>query len=203
MIGWKNWLFGVAASGVVACASGLACFWPTETQADDAESAVVGQKDIGRNTTRIGKILATTRLVHDEKAKSKWFIEIEVQNTNPEGRETAELEEEVMRTTYQSMGRTMSANSTVAWRTREKVEVMPGEKLVLRHELPAPLGSQLAASVAPPSNQPNGPLMNQRANYEVAITDPTQAQAQRELARGRMRGRGPALASGLLNPNVL
>jgi hypothetical protein len=201
MTGWKKRLFRVAASGVVACGSVLACFWPTETQADDAESAVAAQKDIGRNTTRIGKILATTHLVHDENAKSKWFIEIEVQNTNPEGRETAELQEEVMRTTYQSMGRTMSASSTVAWRGREKVDVMPGEKLVLRHELPALLASQLTAAVRPPADQANAPVMVQRANYEVAITDSTRPQGQTAQARGRVRA--PALASRPFNPNLL
>jgi hypothetical protein len=193
-----NTLLGLAASCTIACVSVLACFWPSETQADDAESAVAAEKDIGRNTTRIGKILATTHLVRDEKAKSQWFIEIEVTNTNPEGRETAELDEEVLRTTFESMGRVASSKSTVAWRSHEKVDMMPGEKLVLRHALPAALASQLTASVRPSAGQPNGPMVMNGATYEIAITDPSRMKGPEKSRLARSR----AVANRQNIPNV-
>jgi hypothetical protein len=148
----------VLAVAAVTCAATLAVAWPTDTHADGVESLAEAE-DIGADTTKVGALLATTRLVQDEKAKGKWYLEIKVENTSDEGRQTAELNEEVLKMVFTpSMGRS-GPIPTVAYKVHDKVEVLPNETAVVRHPLPGWLGLQISNSRKPPKTDRHGNIM--------------------------------------------
>jgi len=145
----------IAAVAAVTCACVLACAWPTRTEADDFDGR---QADIGSNTTKIGHIQATSRLVEDSKVKGKWYLEIQAKNTSSET-QTAEIEEQILKESMASMMARSGPIPAVAWKVREKVQVLPNETAVVRHPLPAWLAQQVAASVAAPKTNKNGEVV--------------------------------------------
>jgi hypothetical protein len=155
-----------AAAAAVTCACVLACAWPTRTEADDFDGR---QADIGANTTKAGKIQATSRLVEDTSVKGKWYIEIEAKNTSAET-QTAEFDEQVLK---ESMAAAMARSGpipTVAWKVHEKVQVLPNETALVRHPLPAWLSQQIAASrAAPKTNKDGEPIMVARVGFMTMI----------------------------------
>ena len=150
-------VLGVAS---LTCATVVISAWPTETHADDVQSAAADE-DIGADTTRIGALNATTRLVQDSKVKGKWYIEVTVENTSSEGRQTAELNEEIQRMVFTpSMGRSGPV-PTVAYKLHEKVEVLAKETATMRHPLPGWLGMQITNSLKPPKTDKAGNIVVQ------------------------------------------
>ena len=156
------------AMAVMTCAAVLACAWPTYTQADEPGAAA---EDIGADTTKIGSLQATTRLVQDEKVKGKWYMEIKVENTSSEGRATAEVDELVQKTVYTpAMGRSGPV-PTLAYKVHEKVDVLPNETAVVRHPLPGWLGMQIGASLKPPKLDKEGnPVLQSSTTFSTAVS---------------------------------
>jgi hypothetical protein len=156
-----------ATIAAVTCACVLACAWPSRTEADDFDGRI---EDIGSNTTKVGNIQATSRLVEDPKVKGKWFLEISARNTSATAVETAEIEEQVLKESFQSMMARSGPIPTVAYKVREKVQVLPNETAVVRHPLPAWLGSQIAAAHAAPKTNKNGePIAVARATFMTRV----------------------------------
>lgn len=161
----------IIGTAALTCASVLALSWPRETQADDAESAVAKEEDIGADTTKIGALQVTTRLVKDEKVRGKWFIEVKVHNTNTEERQTAEVQEAVMRTDFRSMMARSGPIPTVAWKTTEKIDVLPNETAIVRHPIPAPLAQQIANATKPQKLARNGePVMQSSTMFSTSVS---------------------------------
>jgi hypothetical protein len=155
-----NNLKTVLAAAMITCGAVLMATWPTDTQADDVQSAAA-QDNIGVDTTKVGALNATTRLVQDSKVKGKWYMEIKVENTSSEGRQTAEINEEVQKMVYTaSMGRS-GPIPTVAYKVHEKVDVLPNETATVRHPLPAWLGTQISNSLKPPKMDKEGNVVMQ------------------------------------------
>lgn len=163
----------VLAVAVVTCGAVLSVAWPTDTQADDVQSAAA-QEDIGADTTKIGAMNATTRLVQDTKTKGKWYIEVKVENTSSEGRQTAEINEEVQKVVYTaSMGRS-GPIPTVAYKVHEKVDVLPNETAIVRHPLPAWLGTQISNSLKPPKMDKEGNIvMQSTTSFSTVVSSRT------------------------------
>jgi hypothetical protein len=163
----------VVAIAALTCGAVLVAAWPTETQADGVQSAAA-QDDIGADTTKIGSLEATTRLVQDEKVKGKWYLEISVQNTSGEGRATAEINEQVQKMVYSpAMGRSGPV-PTVAYKVQEKVDVLPKETATVRHPLPAWLGSQISSSLKPPKLDKEGnPVMQSTTSFSTVVSSRT------------------------------
>lgn len=167
-----------AATAAVTFACVIACAWPSTTEADDFDGSA---PEVGYNTTVVGRIRATSRLVEDAQAKGKWYLEIEAKNTSASEAETADLQEEVLRESMANMMARSGPVPTVAWKISEKIQVLPNETAVVRHPLPAWLSAQIAASTAPPKKGKNGePLVVSRVNFMTAIATrvaPEQARA--------------------------
>jgi hypothetical protein len=156
-----------AAVAAVTFACAIACAWPTLTEADDFEGRPA---DVGVNTTVVGRIRATSRLVEDAHVKGKWYLEIEAKNLNASEAETADLQEEVMRESMANMMARSGPIPTVAWKVSEKIRVLPNETAVVRHPLPAWLSAQVAASAAPPKLNKNGePVVSSRVSFLTSI----------------------------------
>jgi hypothetical protein len=161
------------AVAVMTCGAALVCGWPGYTQADGVQSAAAAD-DIGADTTKVGALQATTRLVQDEKVKGKWYMEIKVENTSSEGRATAEIDELVQKTVYTpAMGRSGPV-PTLAYKVHEKVDVLPNETAVVRHPLPGWLGMQIGASLKPPKLDKEGnPVMQSSTSFSTAVSSRT------------------------------
>lgn len=145
-------VIGVAA---VTCAAVLAGAWPTNTQADDAETQVA-QEDIGVDTTKLGDVQAKSRLVEDEKVKGKWYVELKVENKSDEALAAVQIEESVQKASWaSSMGRS-GPIPTVAWKMNKKVELAAKETKTVRQELPGWLGWQISSSLKPPKLDKDG-----------------------------------------------
>ncbi len=179
----------LVASCSLALASTLACLWPTTTEADDAEAAVARQQDIGSNKTLVGKVEVSSRLVKDDKAK--WYVEIEATNKDSEGREAVDVEEQIIKTTFRPMSRVGGAFPQVAWTVKEKVDLMPGEKRVVRHEIPRWLGWQVAQSVKAAES---GQMTAIATNFSTNVNDARQPKADAQTA-ALSRAQGEAVSS--------
>lgn len=146
----------VLGVGVVTCAAALAGAWPTTTQADDVETQVAQEQDIGVDTTKLGEMMAKSRLVEDDKVKGKWYVELKVQNTSKEELAAVEIDETVQKASWAaSMGRS-GPIPTMAWKTHQKVQVPAGETKTVRQELPGWLGWQISNSLKPPKLDKDG-----------------------------------------------
>lgn len=146
-------VLGVAA---VTCAAVLACAWPTTTQADDAETQVAQEEDIGVDTTKLGELQAKSRLVEDDKIKGKWYVELKVENKSDEALAAVQVEESVQKASWAaSMGRS-GPIPTVAWKMNKKVELAAKETKTVRQELPGWLGWQISNSLKPPKLDKDG-----------------------------------------------
>jgi hypothetical protein len=156
MASWFKQVRVVVATAAITCGTIVVGAWPSSTHADDPASEVEGQQDIGTDTTVIGTLRATSRLVADAKAKGKWWLEVSVENTGTEGVETAELEEQLQKATYnQSMGRG-GPIPTVAWKVKDTVSVGAKQTVVRRHAVPGWLAWQITNSVKPQRLDRNG-----------------------------------------------
>ncbi len=145
----------VVGSALLSCAAILTCVWPFETQADDVETAAAKQPDIGASTTELGPLLAKTRLVRDEGATNRWYLEVQVDNPGNEGVETTEYEAQLAKSTYEPMGRG-GAMPVVAWKTTDTISVPAGESVTKRYPIPVGLSTQIANSLKPPKVNKNG-----------------------------------------------
>ncbi|MBI5534909.1 MAG: hypothetical protein HY898_19435 [Deltaproteobacteria bacterium] len=156
----------IAAVASVTCACVLACAWPTRTEADDFDGR---QADIGADTTKVGHIQATSRLVEDAKVKGKWYLEIQAKNLSTET-QTAELDEQILKESMASMMARSGPIPTVAWKVHEKIQVLPNETAVVRHPLPAWLSQQIAAAnAAPKTNKAGEAIIVARASFMTNI----------------------------------
>jgi hypothetical protein len=181
-----------AAVAAVTCACVLACAWPTRTEADDFDGRPA---DIGSNTTKVGQIQATSRLVEDSRVKGKWYMEIQAKNLSAET-QTAELDEQVLKESMAAMMSRSGPIPTVAWKVHEKVQVLPNETAVVRHPLPAWLSQQISASVAAHKTNKNGEaiivarasfmtMIDQRVAPQAAEANPRVQVAQASSQGGR------------------
>jgi hypothetical protein len=159
-------MFGAA---MVSCAAVLACAWPTDTHADDAESAAA-EPDIGADTTKMGALQATTRLVQDDKVKGKWYVEVKVHNTGTQEREAIEVSESLEKTVFQPMMARGGPVPSKVWQAKDKLEVLPKETVVVRHALPAWLNPQVSASIKPPKLDKQGnPVMQSTTMFATSV----------------------------------
>lgn len=161
----------VIGTALVTCVVVLAGAWPRYLQADDAETQVAQEEDIGADTTKLGEILAHSRLVEDTAVKGKWYVEVKVQNTSGEAGGTVDIEESVQKATYTaSMGRS-GPIPTVAWKTHQKVEVGAKETKTVRQELPGWLGWQISASLKPPKLDKDGnPVVQSSTSFSTTVS---------------------------------
>ncbi len=136
------------ASAVLSFCAVMMFGWPADTWADDAEPAPVAA-----GTTKIGPLLAASRLVQDDRVKGKWYIELSVSNTTGERAETADLEACLERQVFNPMARG-PAPASIVWSDRQAVTVPAGQTIVVRRAIPAALAAQVTkarASQAAPS----------------------------------------------------
>jgi hypothetical protein len=156
-------------AAMVSCAAVLVCAWPSDTHADDAESAAA-EPDVGVDTTKMGALQATTRLVQDDKVKGKWYVEVKVHNTSGEGREALEVAETLEKTVFQPMMARGGPVPSKVWQAKDKVEVLPNETVTVRHALPAWLNSQVSASLkAPKLDKQGNPVMQSTTMFATSV----------------------------------
>jgi hypothetical protein len=99
-----------------------------------------------------------------------------VHNTNDEGRESADIEEVIEKVVYTpAMGRAAPIPTT-AWKVRDKVDVMPGATVAVRHAVPAWLNWQVANSLKPPKLDKNGnPVVQSTTSFSTSVNSPSPA----------------------------
>lgn len=146
-----QWITG---SAVLSCASVLALVWPAETHADDPAALVTGQAAIARNTTKIGPLLASSRLIADDKHPGSWLVEVQVRNPGKTAA-SAEVEAFLSAVDYNPMAR-IAPMPQVVWSQKQVVQVGAGETSVARLALPAKLSAAIRKDSAG-SNKENGP----------------------------------------------
>ena len=144
MNGLSKQLAVVLGAAAISFSASLSVLWPSETQADDEETAMIDD-DVDAETTKDGRLALKSRLVPDERVKGRWYLEMEIQNNDPIDRRLAELECNVLAFDYRSeMARSMPAPKVV-FKCHDMVEVGAGEKVIRRHALPAALAQKIAA----------------------------------------------------------
>jgi uncharacterized RDD family membrane protein YckC len=154
----------VTGSAVLSCASVLALVWPTPTHADDPAALVAGQAAVARNTTKIGTLLASSRLVADDVHPGCWLIEVEVRNpgTTPE---RPEVEAFLSAVDYNPMAR-IAPMPQVVWSQKQRIQVGAGETAVVRLALPSRLSAAIRKDAAGSSKE-DGPKA--RTQYVAGV----------------------------------
>lgn len=138
------------ASAVLSFSAVLLFAWPVDTWADDA-----AQGGIPPNAAKIGSLLASSRLVQDERVKANWYVEISVTNTTKERGETADLEACLEQQVFNPMARG-PAPGTIVWRDHQAVTVPAGQTIILRRPIPAALAAKVAKAQRPDTRSNNG-----------------------------------------------
>ena len=131
-------VLGVAA---FTSAVSLATAWPHATFAD-GRRGLMGRLDAPG--TRIADVVVSGEVKRDPKSKSGWEVEVTARNDGDHA-ETFELETDLERTVRNPMSRS-GAMPTAVWKQNETLTLAAGESVARRYDVPAAIGTQLAAS---------------------------------------------------------
>jgi hypothetical protein len=156
MNGWRRQAATVLGVATMTCAACLTALWPTETQADDEDSAVAEQDDTDENATRIGKLRATSQIVRDERLASTWYLELKIENRDLIDPQAADIEGSVLAMDMRSEMSRVPSMPRAIFKCTEQVVVAAGETAVRRCKLPADVAKRVAAAhrkAAPMANQ--------------------------------------------------
>jgi hypothetical protein len=185
MDGWPKLVTVVLGVATMTFATTLAALWPSETQADDEQAAVANDDDVGENTTKIGKLRATSRIVQDERLASTWYLEMKIENRDLLNPQMADVEGMVVAMdTRSEMSRVPSMPKTV-FKCNEPVIVAAGETAVRRCLLPAELAKKVASRHAKAAKVSNRAIVRGETTYRTTVvevvkkTQPSARQASR------------------------
>lgn len=162
MRGAKPWMATFVGTGVLTFAATLAMCWPTTTQADDPVAQLVAHGTVAAAQTKVGEMLASSKLVPDPRRPGRWLVEVEVRNDTDRA-QSGKIEAVLTEVDYQPMARVMPMPRSV-WTHPESVTVGSHERVVRRLPLPDGLSKQIAASKAA-SDKP----MAARKQFSAAV----------------------------------
>jgi hypothetical protein len=171
MDGWSKQVTVVLGVATMTFATSLAVLWPRETQAEDEQAAVADDEDVGENTTKIGTLRATSRLVRDERLASTWYLELKVENKDLLNAHTADVEGVVVAMdTRSEMSRVPSMPKTV-FKCNEPIMVAAGETAVRRCVLPAALAKKVASTHAKAATVSNRAVVRGETRYRTTVVE--------------------------------
>lgn len=161
----------VALAASLSCASVLLLAWPSVTQAEGTEAQAAKQEDIGADVTELGENLeAKSRLVPDAKNKSKWFIEVTVDNSKGDGPRKVELEGELQSMSNMDMMSRVGPIPSVVWEYRDNLEIPAHETVSKRYPVPARFAPQIQLSLRPPKLDAEGnEVMEPRKIFQTRV----------------------------------
>jgi hypothetical protein len=140
----KSRIHRVVAGTVAACLFGLIGLLPMTTEADETNDGLAQGFEVAQDQTRAGAIDATAKILRDEQDKAKWALEVRFENRDKEGRQIAQFEERVEKSTYRPVMARSEPIPTVAWTIKERIVLEPGAVSVVRHPLPKALCAALS-----------------------------------------------------------
>jgi hypothetical protein len=163
----------IIATATTTCVTVLALAWPTVTQATDPADAPAPSAGatIDPDTTEVGNLLATSRLVAHPKYPGMVNLELTVKNPSTDTPTTATLDAVVFEQAFNedSRGGPMPKQ---AWHKQESLTVGPGQVVSRVYTLPANLSFHVTqARAAEERAERTGELRPRGVSYYAEIVD--------------------------------